>query len=133
MYVWVVPMEQLYATIWLLNIMKSSDTSGKQQIISFIHSLAHKLDNVRAKGLHTNLLLALKITEDCRFCFVGVMKGSSEMLAIQLPALRNAQAKGVSLDNSIAESVVTYAHQDAKLRGFGTAAKVLHPQKTQYR
>ena len=37
-----------------------------------------------AKGLHTNLLLTVKISEDCRFGFAGVNKGSSELLAIDL-------------------------------------------------
>lgn len=39
---------------------------------------------IKAKGIHTNLLLTVAITEDCRFCFVGVNKGSSELLSIDV-------------------------------------------------
>jgi len=42
------------------------------------------IGHIKAKGIHTNLLLSVAITEDCRFCFAGVIKGSSELLAIDV-------------------------------------------------
>lgn len=44
----------------------------------------HLIGHIKAKGIHTNLLLSVVITEDCRFCFAGVIKGSSELLAIDV-------------------------------------------------
>ena len=79
---------------------------------------------IRPKGLHTNLLMTIKITEDCRYCFCGVMKGSSEMLAIDLGYLPVWPDKLKRQSTSIEELVIVHSHQDAKLRGFGTAAKV---------
>ena len=71
---------------------------------SFTHSLTHSLTlslfhysslchpirhgtlvgHIRAKGMHTNLILTVKITEDSRFAFAGCLKGSMEMLAVDM-------------------------------------------------
>jgi hypothetical protein len=88
--------------------------------------------HIQAKGLHTNLLLKLKITADCRYCFAGVNKGSSEMVAIelgQLPVWGNPHTMCKRLSKSIAECVVSHTHQDPKLRGLGDAVAVVdgHP------
>ncbi len=95
------------------------------------------IGHIRAKGLHTNLLLTVKITEDCRFCFAGVMKGSSEMIAIDLQTVDTAWDKWPSktkkgyvsiLDNEKSEAYAsaldTFSHADPKLRGFGSVALV---------
>jgi hypothetical protein len=87
--------------------------------------------HIQAKGLHTNLLLKLKITSDCRYCFAGVTKGSSEMVAIelgQLPVWGNSQTMCKRQTKSIAECVRSYTHQDPKLRGLGDAVAVLPAQ-----
>jgi len=42
------------------------------------------IGQIRAKGMHTSLLMTVKFSDDSRFCFAGVTKGSSEMLAIDL-------------------------------------------------
>ena len=91
------------------------------------------IGHIKAKGLHTNLLLHVQLTDDCRFCFAGVMKGSSELLAIDLGKLplpwtdalsatspRNGKAAPIFNDVEIP----VYCHADAKLRGFGAAARV---------
>ncbi len=88
--------------------------------------------HIQAKGLHTNLLMTLKITEDCRYCFAGVMRGSSEMLAIDLGRLPVWES-GVGIVKTrpvtnnkylLSDLVSTLSHSDAKLRGFGAAVKV---------
>lgn len=90
------------------------------------------IGHIKAKGLHTNLLLTAKITEDCRFCFAGVMKGSSEMLAIdmgKLPVPFGETFDGNSTNPKSREyydlEVNVYSHADAKLRGFGAAVRVV--------
>ena len=84
--------------------------------------------HIHAKGLHTNLLLTVKITEDCRFCFGGVMNGSSELLAIdmgRLPVVTpTVGVKNTSKTEVDAELITIYSHFDPKLRGFGNASLV---------
>ena len=85
--------------------------------------LDHKgvmVGHIHAKGLHTNLLLTVKITEDCRFCFGGVMTGSSEILAIdmgRLPVDLGYSMGNNKTDNDIdAELITIFSHFDPKLR-----------------
>lgn len=95
--------------------------------------------HIQAKGLHTNLLLKLKITSDSRFCFAGVTKGSSEMVAIdlgKLPVWGNSLTIGKKQTRSIAECVSSFTHQDPKLRGLGDAVAVVddsHALAKEYR
>jgi hypothetical protein len=85
------------------------------------------LGHIQAKGLHTNLLLTVRISEDSRFIFAGVIKGSMEMLAVdigKLPvwtdkALRRSQAQA-----QIRSLVKVHTHSDPKLRGFGGCARL---------
>lgn len=97
------------------------------------------IGHIRAKGLHTNLLLTVKISEDCRFCFAGVMKGSSEMVAIDLRGLKVAWvdtsikarkgyvpllSPGQPNNENYSCPLETFTYADPKLRGFGAAVLV---------
>lgn len=94
----------------------------------------YHIAHIYAKGLHTNLLLYVKITEDCRFCYVGVQKGSSELLAIDLRLLpvnwsrtrtSNSKRSGkATLETRPFDFIRTYNRNDPKLRGFGGACRV---------
>ena len=93
-----------------------------------------------AKGLHTNLLLTVKISEDCRFGFAGVNKGSSELLAIdlgRLPGWPNDEANSTlkRRDDFVSQLVHCYRNSDPKLRGFGDAVRVRRddPNEAVYR
>lgn len=82
-----------------------------------------------AKGLHTSLLLTVKISEDCRFCFAGVTKGSSELLAIDLGRLpgwpnQNTASTVRRREDFVLQLVHCYRNSDPKLRGFGDAVRV---------
>jgi len=82
-----------------------------------------------AKGLHTNLLLTVKISEDCRYGFAGVNKGSSELLAIDLGRLpgwpnRNTGSTVRRRDDFVSQLVHCYRNSDPKLRGFGDAVRL---------
>jgi len=87
--------------------------------------------HIRAKGLHTNLLLLVKISEDSRFAFAGVTKGSMEMVAVDLGKLplwanHNGSALSQTKRKSILNDLVkTYTHSDPKLRGFGAVVRVV--------
>ena len=82
-----------------------------------------------AKGLHTNLLLTVKISEDCRFCFAGVSKGSSELLAIdlgRLPGWPNGNTSSTvrRRHDFVYNLVACHRNSDPKLRGFGDAVRL---------
>lgn len=93
------------------------------------------IGHITAKGLLTNLTLTVRITEECRFCFAGVQKGSSEMLAIDIGSLpvpwtapsklkELALAGQAVLMENVSSAIRTYSHSDAKLRGFASAVRV---------
>lgn len=102
------------------------------------------LTHIRPKGMHTSLRLTVKISEDSRFCFVGVRKGSSDMIAIDLakfdaawdkfPAFPNfGRAKKLAMTSStelVLPMFDVYSHNDPKLRGFGTATSVPIPSES---
>lgn len=98
----------------------------------------HIIGHILAKGLHTNLLLTVKITEDNRMCFCGVQKGTSELLAIDLTKLSllkhsTSSNKDINANRSRITSLTkTYNYSDAKLRGFTTACRVGLPSLTEY-
>ena len=92
--------------------------------------------HIQAKGLHTNLLLTVKITDDGRFCFGGVVNGSSEILGIDLGRLPFQEAGSITTTQKNShrvkphvktELITIYSHFDAKLRGFATATRVGYP------
>lgn len=100
------------------------------------------IGQIRAKGMHTSLLMTIKFSDDSRFCFAGVTKGSSEMLAIDLGHLlvewkewRRISAPPIAEDSSgpvsdeiqqqQLQNLVTYSHSDAKLRGFDAVVHIM--------
>lgn len=90
------------------------------------------LGHIKAKGLHTNLLLTVKISDDARFVFAGVMKGSMEMLAIDIGKLPVWPEKSRRLN--FGELVTKHSHSDPKLRGIGAVVRVFESSDTfQYR
>ena len=62
----------------------SPSTASTKSTTSIAFQQPQLIGHIKAKGIHTNLLLTVVITEDCRFCFAGVIKGSSELLAIDV-------------------------------------------------
>jgi hypothetical protein len=86
--------------------------------------------HIQAKGLHTNLLMNVRITEDCRFCFAGVAKGSSELLVIdlgRLPVWGKGKAGFRPVRRPVGfvnDRVTCTSRSDPKLRGFGAAVRV---------
>ncbi|KAG5177419.1 hypothetical protein JKP88DRAFT_332443 [Tribonema minus] len=73
------------------------------------------------------LNMHVAVSEDCRFVFAGVLRGSTEMLAADLAALptwETCQSLRASSDHAraLSEAVTLHSHSDAKLKGFGAAA-----------
>lgn len=106
------------------------------------------LAQIRPKGMHTSFRLNVKITEDSRVCFAGVLKGSSEMVAIDLSSYnlnwgkyrdfnpKNSKNRGsacaspVITENHSLQQFLFFNYSDAKLRGFGAAACIPVPTTT---
>jgi hypothetical protein len=85
--------------------------------------------------MHTNLILTVKITEDCRFAFAGCLKGSMEMLAVDMgqipmwrqhPSSSREQGRGprMRVTSQAPARVRTFNHLDPKLRGFGAVSRL---------
>jgi len=86
------------------------------------------LGHIQAKGLHTNLLLTVRISEDSRFVFAGVIKGSMEMLAVdigKLPVWPERVLRRSQTHVHIRSLIKVHSHSDPKLRGFGGCARLL--------
>ena len=92
------------------------------------------IGQIRARGMHTNLILTVKFSEDSRFVFAGVSKGSSEMLAIDLGRVLVQWEKhpivttndcGDSVQQLQLKNLITFNYSDAKLRGFGAVSKTM--------
>lgn len=67
--------------------------STKSVTTSITFQQPQLIGHIKAKGIHTNLLLTVVITEDCRYCFAGVIKGSSELLAIDVRYLKREKER----------------------------------------
>ena len=83
------------------------------------------VSHIAARGLHTNLLLQVAVTEDCRFAFAGVLRGSAQMLALDLSHLPTWSNYDRKSKLAVMRHVGVFAHQDAKLKGFGAATRLL--------
>ena len=76
---------------------------------------------VIAKGVTTSLLIHISISEDCRFAFAGVHRGSTEMVAIDLKEIEHHH--DMNKRGDILDLISVWKHNDAKLRGFGACIK----------
>ena len=86
------------------------------------------IGHIAAKGLHTNLLLQVAVSEDCRFAFAGVLRGSAQMLAWDLSYLPTWSTYDRKAKLSVEAFLRMHAHSDAKLKGFGACTRLLpHP------
>ncbi|RYH17805.1 hypothetical protein EON65_28115, partial [archaeon] len=105
------------------------------------------LTHIISKGMHTRLIVTVKISDDSRFCFVGVRKGSSDLIAIDLTTYPLNWAAFPSFNGYVKarkQAVIQngqsdlhlplfdiYRNNDPKLRGFGTATAVPLPAQTE--
>ena len=72
-------------TLRLFDLNYSSNKKGGGAAGEYPHAGSGEImAHIQAKGLHTNLIMSLGITEDGRFCFGGVLRGSVEMVCVDL-------------------------------------------------
>jgi WD40 repeat protein len=92
------------------------------------------LGQINCKGLHSVMSMKVKISDDCRFCFAGVIRGSNELLAIDLshlqwewnefdslpmPTGKGKKQSAIVTGKSSVDLFETFVLADAKLKGFG--------------
>ena len=83
------------------------------------------IGHISAKGLHTNLLLQVAVSEDCRFAFAGCLRGSAQMLAWDLSTLPTWSTYDRKAKVSFEATLQPHVHSDAKLKGFGGCTRLL--------
>jgi hypothetical protein len=69
--------------------------------------------HIMARGGSSKVLLTVKITEDCRFCFAGTKQFSNEILAIDLGHLPIE----FGYNQQISKLITVYSRSDQKLTG----------------
>lgn len=86
-------------------------------------AVAGDVASIRAKGLHTNLLLTVAFSPDCRFFFGGVLRGSVEMVAVDVSRLERHLSLRPSKRADPHALLRVHRHSDAKLKGFGACTR----------
>ena len=82
------------------------------------------LGQIPAKGLHTVLHVHVCVTEDCRIAFAGASRGSALMMAFDLSRLPT-WASSRKRRGPLQTFVRSHTHNDAKLKGFCEATRLL--------
>jgi len=96
---------------------------------------------IHAKGVITSLLMDVDCCEDGRFAFGGVLRGSTELIAVDLSGIEKFHDeffdKGDQEDtkrrSDILDLIKVYRYSDAKLKGFGACIKLKNTDKLEYR
>lgn len=111
------------------------------------------LGQIACKGIHSILSLRVKISDDCRFCFVGAIRGSNELHAIDLCHLKwewneaefardftiskgkkalvgpsKVQVPSIDPTTKLPDLFETFIYADAKLKGFGACCSKVGAQ-----
>jgi hypothetical protein len=97
----------------------SDGTIFLYELTSIASNCGILLGQIVAKGLHNSLLLHVAVPSDGAFAFCGVYRGSTEMIAWELPSRDH---DGSWLGN--AHTYPRFAHSHSKLKGFGACAVV---------
>ena len=111
-------------------LLISTFSNGTVMAFGLVTGKGVEVANIKAKGLHTNLIMHSCVSDDCRFAFSGVLRGSVDMIAIDVSnGFYLNGAGGVRSGNIDANRYFkTYRHSDAKLKGLG-ACKALNNGK----
>jgi WD40 repeat protein len=73
---------------------------------------------IHARGVHTSLLMHVDCSEDGLYCFGGVIRGSMELVAVDISNITNSSGK------DLLDLIRVHRHSDAKLKGFGACTRL---------
>ncbi|CCI44094.1 unnamed protein product [Albugo candida] len=102
------------------------------------------LDQITPRGIYTQLMVRVVVSDDNSFIFAGVYRGSTEIRAIQIdsiemPSISCKDSSTIKISDRKIDSekapvatCTSYTFSDAKLKGFA-AAKSLGPLSHEYR
>ncbi len=95
---------------------------------------------IHAKGVITSLLMDVACCEDGLFAFGGVLRGSTELVAVDLSELEeyhnqhNTERSEYTKGNAcILDLIKVHRFSDAKLKGFGACTRVTNCSRPEYR
>lgn len=81
---------------------------------------------IHARGVHTDLITTIDISDDAQYVFVGVARGAMELHAVFVGDLERAvhthKQNDTTTKRNILDYIKVYCHSDAKLKGFGACA-----------
>lgn len=115
----------------------SAKNSNRRMVASRTHQTYGAVAcQIHAKGVITSLIMHVDCCQDGRFAFGGVLRGSTELVAVDLRQLEKyhdnyADSKGELVN--ILDRVQVHRHSDAKLKGFGACIKLNHSRGLEYR
>ena len=90
---------------------------------------------IHAKGVITSLLMDVDCSEDGSFAFGGVLRGSTELVAVHLSPLEkyHDQFNSSTGKACILDLIKVYRLSDAKLKGFGACTRLKSTTRPEYR
>ena len=95
---------------------------------------------IHAKGVITSLLMDVDCCEDGHFAFGGVLRGSTELVAVDLTLVEHYHdqyntndGNGQENQQDILDLIKVYRHSDAKLKGFGACIRLKNTKNPEYR
>jgi WD40 repeat protein len=77
---------------------------------------------IYARGVHTSLIMHVDCSEDSLYCFGGVLRGSMELVAVDLSKIHGS--------GDILDAIQVHRHNDAKLKGFGACTRLKGKEQT---
>lgn len=78
---------------------------------------------IQARGVHTSLQMHVDISQDGLWCFGGVVRGSVELVAVNLTHLE-LQDESSQTHQNVLDCVQVERHNHAKLKGFGACTRL---------
>ncbi len=90
---------------------------------------------IHAKGVITSLLMDVDCSEDGSFAFGGVLRGSTELVAVHLSPLESYHDQYSSEAGKVCilDLIKVYRYSDAKLKGFGACTRLKDTTRPEYR
>ena len=98
---------------------------------------------IQAKGVITSLLMDVVCAQDSLFCFGGVLRGSTELVAVDLSGVEryhdemehSHHSRRSTSSHDILDMIKVHRYSDAKLKGFGACTRLqnCHNTRQEYR
>ena len=122
---------------------KASSNRAKQRMVASksFQNFGAVACQIHARGVITSLLMDVDCCDKGRFAFAGVLRGSTELIALDLSQIEKYHDDLNTKDGQVQDSkhdildlIKVHRHSDAKLKGFGACVRVKsNTNKLEYR